>query len=115
VASLVVAEVGSSTSVEQRQSSYRRLCREQLRIGVMQIAKLYTAHPASRRILIGSLDGIVSHLLSFFAGTSQCTAATTSSPQSAAASIAEKCLEVRYFVGGSHDLALVKLACDLVG
>lgn len=62
--SLAINRVGPvlqiRTSVEQRQSSNRLLCREQLRIGIMKISKLYTARPAPRRVLISSLDRIVS-------------------------------------------------------
>jgi hypothetical protein len=103
------------TSIQQRHSSCRRLCREKLRIGIVKVAQLYTAHPASRRILIRSLDGIVSYLLAFFAGASESASATAPRPQPAAASAAEERLKVRYFVGGSHGLSRVKLTCDLVG
>jgi hypothetical protein len=81
----------------------------------MKIAKLDTAHPAARRVLICCLDRIVSNLLCFFLRTSQSASATSASSKPAAAPVAEEGLEVGYFVGGGHGRSLLMLPRDLVG
>ena len=51
------------TSVQQWQSPRRGLCCEQLRIWIVQIAQLDTAHSAPRSVLVGPFDGIVFDLV----------------------------------------------------